>query len=97
MKNFVKQNLEEKALSRYFIEFNMQAKIDIYQTCSKLDFLQYQINYGFSFSIIIEDNKNKIRKLDSEFDFTCRNQLQQTLHVCQFQQVCVSSNSLSLQ
>ena len=30
------------------------------------------------------------------WDFICRNQLQQTLHVCRFQQVCVSSNLLSL-
>ena len=29
-------------------------------------------------------------------DFTCRNQLQQTLHVCRFWQVCVSCNLLSL-
>ena len=29
-------------------------------------------------------------------DFTCRNQLQQNLHVCQFQQACLSSNLLSM-
>ena len=29
-------------------------------------------------------------------DFTCRNQLQQTLHVCQFRQVCVSCKLLYL-
>ena len=29
-------------------------------------------------------------------NFTCRNQLQQTLHVCRFRQVCACSNLLSL-
>ena len=46
-----------------------------------------------SFSKII---KTRYANLILSLDFTCRNQLQQTLHVCWFRQVCVSSNLLSL-
>ena len=40
--------------------------------------------------------KTKYANLILSLDSTCRNQLQQTLHVCRFWQVCVSSNLLSL-
>ena len=47
-------------------------------------------------SKIIKTRYANLINLILSLDFTCLNQLQQTLHVCQFQQVCVSSNLLSL-
>ena len=40
--------------------------------------------------------KTRYANLILSLDFTCRNQLQQTLPDCRFQQVCVSSNLLCL-
>ena len=40
--------------------------------------------------------KTRYANLILSLDFTCRNQLQQTLHVCRLWQVCVSSNLLCL-
>ena len=50
---------------------------------------------------IKEPHRSKVMKtryanLILSLDFTCGNQLQQTLHVCWFRQVCVSCNLLSL-
>ena len=47
-------------------------------------------------TMLLEDNKTRYANLILSLDFTCRNQLQQTLHVCHFQQVCASCNLLSL-
>ena len=57
-----------------------------------LGILEYRSQGQASSKII----KTRYVNLILSLDFTCRNQLQQTLHVCRFWQVCISCNLLSL-
>ena len=54
-------------------------------------FVMAMVNAGKSKTM-----KTRYANLILSLDFTCRNQLQQTLRVCRFWQVCISSNLLPL-